>query len=127
ASEKYETRLKTPPMSNATALVSSYNDPAPGVPPLDLITFLFAYHDTTYMEVDRARMNNALFAALKPGGILVVADHSARSEDGANVGKLYHRIAETTLRSEVEAAGFKLLAEGDFLRNHDDPRTAIVF
>jgi predicted methyltransferase len=56
-----------------------------------------------------------------------VADHSARPEDGANVGKLYHRIAETTLRSEVEAAGFKLLAEGDFLRNPDDPRTAIVF
>jgi predicted methyltransferase len=127
ASERFETRLKTPAMSNATALVSSYNDPAPGLPPLDLITFLFAYHDTTYMEVDRARMNNALFAALKPGGILVVADHSARSEDGANVGKLYHRIAETTLRSEVEAAGFKLLAEGDFLRNPDDPRTAIVF
>jgi predicted methyltransferase len=79
------------------------------------------------MEVDRTRMNNALFAALKPGGILIVADHSARPEDGANVGKLYHRIAETTLRSEVEAAGFKLLAEGDFLRNPDDPRTAIVF
>jgi predicted methyltransferase len=127
ASEKYETRLKTPAMSNATALVSSYSDPAPGLPPLDLITFLFAYHDTTYMEVDRARMNNALFAALKPGGILVVADHSARSEDGANVGKLYHRIAETTLRSEVEAAGFKLVDEGNFLRNPDDPRTAIVF
>jgi predicted methyltransferase len=127
ASERFETRLKTPAMSNATALVSSYNDPAPGLPPLDLVTFLFAYHDTTYMEVDRARMNNALFTALKPGGILVVADHSARPEDGANVGKLYHRIAETTLRSEVEAAGFKLLAEGDFLRNPDDPRTAIVF
>jgi predicted methyltransferase len=125
--EKFEARLKTPAMSNATALVSSYNDPAAGLPPLDLITFLFAYHDTTYMDVDRSRMNKALFAALKPGGILVVADHSARPEDGANVGKLYHRIAQATLRSEVEAAGFKLMAEGDFLRNPDDPRTAIVF
>ena len=114
-------------MSNAAALVSSYDDPAAGLPPLDLITFLFAYHDTTFMEVDRARMNKALFAALKPGGILAVADHSARPEDGANVGKLYHRIAESTLRSELEAAGFKLLAEGDFLRNPDDSRTAIVF
>jgi predicted methyltransferase len=127
ASERFETRLKTPAMGNAAALVSSYNDPAAGLPPLDLITFLFAYHDTTYMEVDRARMNKALFAALKPGGILVVADHSARPEDGATVGKLYHRIAESTLRSELEAAGFKLLAEGDFLRNPDDPRTATVF
>jgi predicted methyltransferase len=72
-------------------------------------------------------MDKALFDALKPGGILVIADHSARPEDGTSVGNLYHRIAEATLRSEVLAAGFKLLAEGDFLRNPQDPRTAIVF
>jgi predicted methyltransferase len=125
--EDFETRLKTPAMSNALSLVRSYNDPAAGLPPLDLITFFFAYHDTTYIDVDRARMNRALFAALKPGGILIVADHSARPEDGANVGKTYHRIAEATLRSEVEAAGFTFVAGADFLRNADDPRTAIVF
>ncbi|HEY5129532.1 MAG TPA: class I SAM-dependent methyltransferase [Bradyrhizobium sp.] len=125
--EKFEARLKTPAMSNAASLVSSYNDPAAGLPPLDLITFFFAYHDTTYMDVDRQKMNKALFAALKPGGILIVADHSARPEDGANVGKTYHRIAEATLRSEVEAAGFAFAAGADFLRNPDDPRTAIVF
>lgn len=123
----FETRLKTPAMGNASAQVRPYDDPAAGLPPLDLVTFLFAYHDTTYAEVDRAKMNKALFAALKPGGFLVVADHSARPEDGAGVGKTYHRIAEATLRQEVEAAGFKLVASGDFLRNPDDPRTAIVF
>jgi predicted methyltransferase len=126
-SEKFEARLATAAMSNAAALVRPYDAPAAGLPPLDLITFLFAYHDTTFMEVDRAKMNKALFAALKPGGILVIADHSARPEDGATVGKLYHRIAEATLRAEVEAAGFKLVADADFLRNPDDPRTAIVF
>jgi predicted methyltransferase len=126
-SEKFEARLKTPAMANAAAQVRSYDDPAAGLPPLDLITFLFAYHDTTFMEVDRAKMNKALFAALKPGGILVIADHAARPEDGATVGKLYHRIAEATVRAEVEAAGFRFVAIGDFLRNPDDPRTAIVF
>ena len=126
-SERFETRLKTPPMSNAVAHVRPYDDPAAGLPPLDLITFLFAYHDTTFMEVDRARMNRALFAALKPGGILVLADHSARPEDGAAVGKLYHRIAEAVVRAELAAAGFRLVGEADFLRNPDDPRTAIVF
>ena len=114
-------------MINAVSQIRSYNDPAAGLPPLDLITFFFAYHDTTYMDVDRGKMNRALFAALKPGGVLVIADHSARPEDGANVGKTYHRIAEATLRSEVEAAGFKFVADADFLRNPDDPRTAIVF
>jgi predicted methyltransferase len=72
-------------------------------------------------------MDKALFAALKPGGILVIADHAARPEDGAKVGKLYHRIAEATVRAELEAAGFKFVESADFLRNPDDPRTAIVF
>jgi len=126
-SEKFAARTKSPAMSSAVAWIKPYDDPAPGLPPLDLITFLFAYHDTTFMQVDRAKMDKALFAALKPGGVLVVADHAARPEDGATVGKLYHRIAEATVRSEVEAAGFKFVADAGFLRNPDDPRTAIVF
>jgi predicted methyltransferase len=125
--EKFEARRASPGMSNAVAWIHPYDDPAAGLPPLDLITFLFAYHDTTYMEVDRAKMNKALFAALKPGGTLVIADHSARPEDDAKVGKLYHRIAEESVRAELEAAGFKLVESADFLRNPDDPRTAIVF
>jgi predicted methyltransferase len=124
---KFEARLKTLGMANADIRSKPYEDPATGLPPLDLITFLFAYHDTTYMGVDRAKMDKALFAALKPGGILVLADHSARPEDADKVGKLYHRIAEATVRAELEAAGFKFVDSGDFLRNPDDPRTAIVF
>ena len=127
ASEKFAARLKTPAMANVAAQVRPFDDPAAGLPPLDLITFLFAYHDTTFMEVDRAKMNKALFAALKPGGVLVIADHSARPEDEAKVGKLYHRVAEATVRAEVEATGFRFVESADFLRNPDDPRTAIVF
>ncbi len=59
--------------------------------------------------------------------ILVIADHAARPEDGATVGKTYHRIAESTLRSEIEAAGFKFVADAGFLRHPEDARTAIVF
>jgi len=127
-SEKLRARMATPPMGNVTVLVRAFDDPVPAdVGGLDLITFYFAYHDTTFMEVDRAKMNKALFAALKPGGFLVVADHSARPEDGATVGKTYHRIAEQTLRSEIEAAGFKFVSGADFLRHAEDARTAIVF
>jgi predicted methyltransferase len=57
----------------------------------------------------------------------VIADHSARAGDGTSVGKTFHRIEESTLRKEVEAAGFKLVAEGNFLRNPEDPRDAPVF
>jgi predicted methyltransferase len=127
ANEKFEARRASPGMGNAVSWIHPYNDPAAGLPPLDLVTFLFAYHDTTYMEVDRAQMDKALFAALKPGGILVIADHSARPEDGDKVGKLSHRIAEATVRAELETAGFKFVESADFLRNPDDPRTTIVF
>jgi predicted methyltransferase len=90
---------------------------------LDLVTFLFGYHDTTFLPVDRAKMDKAIFDALKPGGLLVVADHSAKAEDGVSVGKTLHRIPESNLRSEIEAAGFVFVAEGDFLRRPDDQRT----
>jgi len=127
-SEKLRSRMATPVMSNVTVLVRRSDDPAPSdLHGLDLITFYFAYHDTTYMEIDRTKMNKAMFAALKPGGFLVIADHSARPEDGATVGKTYHRIAEQTLRSEVEAAGFKFVADAQFLRHPEDTRTNIVF
>ena len=128
AIDNFNARLKTPAMSDAAADFRPFDDPIPpDVSNLDLITFLFYYHDTTYMKVDRAAMDQKMFAALKPGGTLVLADYSARPEDGATVGKQYHRIAEATVRSELEAAGFKYVASADFLRNPDDPRTAIVF
>jgi len=67
-------------------------------------------------------MDKEIFDALKPGGLLIVADHSAKPEDGASVGKTLHRIAEKNLRSEIEAAGFVFVAEGDFLRHPEDQR-----
>ncbi len=93
---------------------------------LDLVTIYFSYHDLVHMGVDRAAMNKKVFAALKPGGYFVVADHSAKAGDGLNVTKSLHRIEESALRQEVEAAGFKLVAEGDFLRNPEDKRDTNV-
>jgi len=123
ALERMAARVQTPAMKNAVSVVRPFDDPLPAdVRDLDLITFFFFYHDTTYMDVDRAAMNRKLFAALKPGGLLVIADHSAKPGDGATVGKTLHRIEESLLRREVEAAGFKLVDTGDFLRHPEDAR-----
>src|SRR5581483_1900764 len=128
AKERFEARMKTPAMKNVVRLERPFDDPArPGVHDVDLITFFFFYHDTTYMAVDRARMNRALFDALKPGGVLVIADHSAKPGDGTSVGKSLHRIEEGTLIREVEAAGFRLVERGEFLRHPEDPRDTPVF
>jgi predicted methyltransferase len=119
----FAARLATPAMKNGVSLSRPFDDPVPvEVNGLDVITFLFFYHDTTYMTVDRAQMNRKLLAALKPGGVLVVADHSAKSGADITVGKTLHRIDESVLRREVEAAGFKVIAEGNFWRHPDDTR-----
>jgi predicted methyltransferase len=128
ASEKLAVRMKTPAMANAVEIVQPFDNLSdPALRDLDLVTFFFGYHDTTFMTVDRSKMNKALFDTLKPGGLLVVADHSARPEDGATVGKTLHRIAEKTLRDEIEGAGFMFVADADFLRHSEDARTNIVF
>ena len=121
AKTAFEARLKTPAMANAHADYRPFDDPIPpDVHDLDLITFLFYYHDTAYMNVDRAAMDRKMFAALKPGGILIIADHAALPGQGTSVVKTLHRIEEPTLRQEVEAAGFKLVGEGNFWRNPND-------
>jgi len=123
AIDNFNARLKTPAMSTAAADFRPFDDPIPpDVSNLDLITFLFYYHDTTYMNVDRTAMDRKMFAALKPGGYLVIADHAAAAGADVSVGKSLHRIDEAIVRKELEAAGFKLVAEGDFWRVPGDTR-----
>ena len=107
------------------AVVRPFEDPVPAEladGKLDLVTLMFNYHDLGFLGVDRAAMNKAVFKALKPGGIYVIADHSGRPGTGISESGTLHRIEEAFLRKEVEAAGFKLVAEGNFLRNPNDPR-----
>jgi predicted methyltransferase len=119
----FEARMKTPAMKSSVQLMRKYDDPLPAdVGNLDLITFFFYYHDVSYMEVDRAAMNRKLFAALKLGASLVIADHSAKAGEGVSVAKTLHRIEESVLRGEIEAAGFKFVTQGDFLRHPEDTR-----
>jgi predicted methyltransferase len=126
--QRFEERAKKPAMKNVVRVLRDYDDPIPpDVGDLDLITFFFAYHDTAFMDVDRAKMNQRLFAALAPGGMLVLADHSAQPGAGISAVKSLHRIEESVLRQEIEAAGFQLVAEADFLRNPDDLRDTVVF
>ena len=125
---RFDGRMEKPVMAPVMRVVRDFDDPVPpGAGGLDLITFFFAYHDTAFMPVDRARMNRALFVALKPGGVLMVADHAAAAGAGIGVAKSLHRIEESVVRREIEAAGFRLLEEAQFLRNPNDPRDEIVF
>jgi predicted methyltransferase len=108
-----------------TALSRPFEDPVPpelAADRFDLVTLMFNYHDLGHLGIDRAAMNRAVFKALKPGGFYVIADHSGRPGTGISEAGTLHRVEEAFLRQEVEAAGFKLAAEGNFLRNPNDPR-----
>jgi len=120
-----ERRLADHPQRNLIVVARPFDDPVPpAAKELDLITLIQNYHDLTYQAVDRARMNARLFAALKPGGRFVVIDHSGRPGTGVSEAKTLHRIDEAVVLEEVRKAGFVLDAEGEFLRNPADPRTA---
>ena len=125
---RLEERMKRPAMANVKMVVREFEDPLPPeARNLDLVTFNFNYHDTVHMGVDRAKMNRAIFDALRKGGVYVVADHSAKPGQGTSVTKSLHRIEESAVRKEVEAAGFKLIDSGDFFRNPNDTREVPVF
>ena len=130
ARQRLEERLKRPIMQTAKLDVLSFDNPvaaeiSPGS--LDAVTFFFGYHDIGGPGNDRARMNRAIFDALKPGGVYVIIDHSGRPGTGGSEARTLHRIEEAFLRREVEGAGFRLEAEASFLRNPTDPRDKPVF
>jgi predicted methyltransferase len=116
-------RLKSPALNNVVLVQRKFDDPVPAeARGLDLVTLMFNYHDFGHFGVDRASLNRAVFAALKPGGMYVVADHAGRPGTGISESGTLHRVEETLVRQEVEAAGFRLAEQGTFLRNPADPR-----
>ncbi|MDB6000155.1 MAG: methyltransferase [Rhizobacter sp.] len=122
-----EARLRSANVAAApiVAVPQRFEDPVPAAlanAQLDLVTLMFNYHDLGFLGVDRAQMNRAIFGALKPGGIYVIADHAGRPGTGISESGTLHRIEEAFLRREVESAGFVLASEGSFLRNPADPR-----
>lgn len=116
-------RLAKPFMTNTKAVEAATETPFPvGPGELDAVICILNYHDFVWQKVDRAKLNAAVLAALKPGGVYGVIDHSAKPGSGLADVESLHRIDEATLTQEILAAGFKLDAQSDVLRNPTDAR-----
>ncbi len=105
------------------------NDFAPPVP-VDLVWLSDNYHDLHdpfFAPAEVAKINAAVFKALKPGGIYLIVDHAAAAGSGLRDTNTLHRIDEATVKSEVEAAGFQLVGESEVLRNPADDHTRKIF
>jgi predicted methyltransferase len=123
ARKPFEERAARPAMKPVIAVERPMDDPfPPEARDLDAVIFVLNYHDTVWMQVDRAKMNAAIFAALKHGGVYGVIDHSAAAGSGLRDVDSLHRIDEDTVKQEIKAAGFELDGESDVLRNPADPR-----
>jgi predicted methyltransferase len=69
----------------------------------------------------------ALYDALKPGGTLLVVDHSAVAGAGLAAANSVHRMDRDAAIAALTTAGFTLEAESALYIRPDDPRTANVF
>ncbi len=115
--------------ANIDAVAGPFAAPAFPVP-LDTIITVQNFHDL-YLKPFPAgtgdKASAALFAALKPGGTLVVVDHSATDGTGTALSDSLHRIDKAAVVAALTKAGFTLDAESDLYKHADDPRTANVF
>jgi predicted methyltransferase len=115
--------------ANVDAVSGSAPSPAWPVA-LDTIITVQNFHDLYLKQAapgTGARAAANLFAALKPGGALVVVDHNAPDGSGSTLSDSLHRIERKTVIDTLTAAGFKLEAESQLWRKPSDPRTANVF
>jgi len=78
-------RLAKPVMKNTQSIESANETPfPPEVKDLDAVVCILNYHDYVWQNVDRAKMNAAVFAALKSGGTYdIVQERPARRQDAA--------------------------------------------
>ena len=123
AAKPWAARLAKPVNKNVVKVTRDFDDPLPPeAKDLDAVVMVLFYHDTFWMKVDQAKMNAAVFRALKPGGVYVILDHSGRPGSGTSEVQTLHRIEEAQVRKEVPLAGFKLAADADVWRNPEDKR-----
>lgn len=123
AEKPWAARLAKPADKNVVKVTRDFDDPLPPeAKDLDAVVFVLFYHDTFWLKVDQAKTNAAVFKALKPGGAYIIVDHSGRPGTGTTEVQSIHRIEESVVRKEVAAAGFKLVADAEFLRNPQDKR-----
>jgi predicted methyltransferase len=97
---------------------------------LDLVWTSQNFHDLYDSFMGPAsvpQVTRAIFAALKPGGVLLIVDHAAQAGSGVRDTETLHRIDPKAIIRAVEGAGFRLETRSDLLRNPADNHQLRVF
>jgi predicted methyltransferase len=102
---------------------------------LDAVLLIKVYHDLYWVsskagewpKIDVDSVLTQLARALKPGGKLLLVDHSAKDGSGASAATPLHRIEEAYAIKDFEAHCFKVVARSDLLRRADDARDQLTY
>jgi len=121
--------VKQPPYTN----VSLLEQPAAALSVPEPVDLVFTsqnyhdYHDAFMGPADLGVFGKQVLAALKPGGVFIVIDHTAKAGSGLDATDTLHRIDPDVVKKEMTAAGFVFDGSSDALHNPADPLTAKVF
>jgi predicted methyltransferase len=127
-------RLKSDRLANVEhqTLDLNHMNIAPGS--VDAVLLIKVYHDLYWVDptnewpkIDTGGVLDQLVRALKPGGVLLLVDHSAKPGSGTTVASSLHRIEESYAVKDFESRGLKLSAKSDLLRRPDDARNQISY
>jgi predicted methyltransferase len=101
---------------------------------LDAIVLSKVYHDLYWVDdtgiwpkFDTSGVLDQLVAALKPGGVLLLVDHSAKVGHGSADASSLHRIEEAFARQDFGKRGMRVVKASNLLRRADDPRAQISY
>ena len=117
-------------LGNATVIYETLANLALPKGGLDKVFIRQNYHDLYdpfLGPADVPNFNKQVFAALKPGGVYVVLDHSAPAGTGLRDTNTTHRIDEERVKADMKAAGFVLDGESNILANPADDRSKMVY
>jgi predicted methyltransferase len=129
---RMQTLAKEPGRENVEAASADLVAMPEATQPADVVWLHLFYHDlhTALMQnkgATAADFNGAVYERLKPGGSYIIVDHAAAAGAGTGDAQVLHRIEPTSVREEVEAAGFVLDGESTILANKDDAHAVKAF
>jgi predicted methyltransferase len=123
-------------LTNVTQQMVDLNDMKLAPASLDAILLVKVYHDMYWVDtnpkspwpkINVSAVLDQLSRALKPGGVLLLIDHSAKAGHGKSDAGELHRIEEAFAVQDFAAHGFKVIAKSDLLRRPDDARDLISY
>ena len=94
---------------------------------VDMVFSHLEFHDLFLPGHNPAPVLANWFAALRPGGLVIVADHVGLAGDTSAIADSLHRIDPAAARAALVAAGFVEEATSDLLHRSDDDHTLMVF